>query len=123
MEEIKYKITIYFKILKSSEGDSTKIVARSKDSEVQKHLSYIDQQLDTIQGMKYEVQDMTIDSSVEDESRRSMWQGCDKCYMYVFQSEGISRTQGESYQKMVLFLHPHGMQQKSLFFISQVWKM
>ena len=72
MEEIKYKITIYFKILKSSEGDSTKIVARSKDSEVQKHLSYIDQQLDTIQGMKYEVQDMMIDSSVEDESRRSM---------------------------------------------------
>ena len=40
MEEIKYKITTQFKILESSESDSTKIVARSKDSEVQKHRSY-----------------------------------------------------------------------------------
>ena len=102
MEEIKYKITTQFKILESSESDSTKIVARSKDSEVQKHRSYIDQLLDTTQGMKYEVQEMMIDSSVEDEmvhkwdykwedgklsrvcwsikriSRRSMWQGWDK---------------------------------------------
>ena len=67
MEEIKYKITTQFKILESSESDSTKIVARSKDSEVQKHRSYIDQLLDTTQGMKYEVQQMMIDSSVEDE--------------------------------------------------------
>ena len=54
MEEIKYKITTQFKILESSESDSTKIVARSKDSEVQKHRSYIDQLLDTTY-TRYEV--------------------------------------------------------------------
>ena len=39
---------------------------RSKDSEVQKHVSYIRQWLDTIQDMKYEVQEMMIVDNVED---------------------------------------------------------
>ena len=68
MEEIKSKIATQFKILDRSEKDSTKILARSKDSEVQKHVSYINQRLDTIQDMKYEVQEMMIDSNVEDKS-------------------------------------------------------
>ena len=66
MEEVKSKIATQFKILERSEKDSTKILARNKDSEVQKHVSYIEQRLDTIQDMKYEVQEMMIVDNVED---------------------------------------------------------
>ena len=55
-----------FKILERSEKDSTKILARNKDSEVQKHVSYIEQQLDPAQDMKYEVKEMMIADNVED---------------------------------------------------------
>ena len=55
-----------FKILERSEKDSTKILARNKDSEVQKHASYIEQQLDPAQDMKYEVKEMMIADNVED---------------------------------------------------------
>ena len=55
-----------FKILERSEKDSTKILARNKDSEVQKHVSYIEQQLDPTQDMKYEVKEMMIADNVED---------------------------------------------------------
>ena len=48
MQEVKSKIATQFKILERSEKDSTKILPRNKDSEVQKHLSYIEQRLDTI---------------------------------------------------------------------------
>ena len=54
MQGIKFKITAQFKIFKRSEKDSTKILARSKGSEVQEHVSYIKQQLQTIQDMKYQ---------------------------------------------------------------------
>ena len=39
MEEVKSKIATQFKILERSEKDSTKILARNKDSELQKHVS------------------------------------------------------------------------------------
>ena len=53
MGEVQSKITTQFKILELSERDSTKILARNKDSEVQKHVSYIEQRLETIQDVKY----------------------------------------------------------------------
>ena len=64
MEEVKSKIATQFKILERSEKDSTKILARNKDSELQKHVSQ--QRLDTIQDMKYEVQEMMIVDNVKD---------------------------------------------------------
>ena len=66
MEEVKSETATCFKILERKEKDSTKILARNKDSEVQKHISYIKQRLYTVQDMKYEVQDMIIVDSVED---------------------------------------------------------
>ena len=59
-------VATQFKILERSEKDSAKILARSKDSEVQKHVSYIEQQLDPTQDMKYEVKEMMIADNVED---------------------------------------------------------
>ena len=59
-------IATQFKILERSEKDSAKILARNKDSEVQKHVSYIEQQLDPTQDMKYEVKEMMIADNVED---------------------------------------------------------
>ena len=53
-----------FEILEHSERDSEKILGRNKDSEVQKHVSYIEQRLDTVRDMKYEVLEMMIDSNV-----------------------------------------------------------
>ena len=64
MKEVKSKIATQFKILERSEKASTKILARNKDSELQKHVSQ--QRLDTIQDMKYEVQEMMIVDNVED---------------------------------------------------------
>ena len=69
MEEIKSKIATKFKILERSKKDSTKILLRNKDSEVQKHVSYIEQRLDTIQDMKNEVPEMMIDNNFEDDCR------------------------------------------------------
>ena len=46
--------------------ENTKIIARNKDSEVQKHVSYIEQRLDTIRDNNYEVQEKMIDNNVED---------------------------------------------------------
>ena len=60
MGEIKSKIATLFKLLELSQKDSTKILARHKDSEVQKRVSYIKQRLDAIQDMKYQVQEMMI---------------------------------------------------------------
>ena len=65
MEKIKSKITTQFKILERKERD-TKILARNNDSEIQKYVSYVEKQLDTVRGMKYEVLEM-IDSNVESE--------------------------------------------------------
>ena len=50
MEKIKSKITTQFKILERKERD-TKILARNNDSEIQKHASYVEKQLDTVRGM------------------------------------------------------------------------
>ena len=57
-------INTQFEILEHSERDSEKILGRNKDSEVQKHVSYIEQRLDTVRDMKYEVLEMMIDSNV-----------------------------------------------------------
>ena len=59
-------VATQFKILERSEKDSAKILARNKDSEVQKHVSYIEQQLDPTQDMRYEVKEMMIADNVED---------------------------------------------------------
>ena len=59
-------VATQFKILERSEKDSAKILARNKDSEVQKHVSYIEQRLDPTQDMKYEVKEMMIADNVED---------------------------------------------------------
>ena len=68
IEEIKTKITTEFKVRERSERDGIKEkLARNKDSEVQKHASFIKKRLDTIWDMKYEIQEMIIDSNVEDE--------------------------------------------------------
>ena len=68
MEEIKSQTASQFKILESSQKDSkriqaknsTKINAKNRDSGVQKHVSYIEQRLETIRDMKYDVQEMMI---------------------------------------------------------------
>ena len=67
MEEIKSKINTQFKILERSERDCAKILERKKDNEVQKHINYIEQRLDTIQDLKYEVQALMIGDGVEEE--------------------------------------------------------
>ena len=53
-------------MLELSKKDAIKMLARNKDSKVQKHFSYIEQRLGTIQNMKYEVQEMMIVDNVED---------------------------------------------------------
>ena len=73
MEEIKSQTASQFKILESSQKDSkriqaknsTKINAKNRDSGVQKHVSYIEQRLETIRDMKYDVQEMMINNNVE----------------------------------------------------------
>ena len=65
MEEIKSKIATQFKIFERSGKDSTKIHPRNKHSEVQNYLSYMEQQLKTIEVKNYEVQEMVIDNNVE----------------------------------------------------------
>ena len=53
-------------MLELSKKDAIKMLARNKDSKVQKYFSYIEQRLGTIQNMKYEVQEMMIVDNVED---------------------------------------------------------
>ena len=65
IEKIKSKTAAQFKVLECSEKDSTKTLARNKVSEVQKHVSYTEQRLDTTREMKYEVQEMMIGDNVE----------------------------------------------------------
>ena len=45
-------INTQFEILEHSERDIKKILGRNKDSEVQKHVSYIEQRLDTVRDIK-----------------------------------------------------------------------
>ena len=87
MEEFKSKIATQFKILERSEKDGTKLLARNKDSEVRKHVSYIEQLLDTIKDMKYEVQEMMIGDKVED--------------AIVDESINITNKKMERYQELV----------------------
>ena len=94
MEEIKSKIATQFKTLEHSEKDSTKymqhstkIHARNKDSEVQKHVRYMEQQLETIEDKKYNVQDMMIDNNVE--------------YEMVGESVNIRKQKTERYQELI----------------------
>ena len=64
MEEIKSKINAQFEILERSERDSKKYLINkviNKDSKAQKHVSYMEQQEDTIRDMNYEVQEMVIE--------------------------------------------------------------
>ena len=87
MEEFKSKIATQFKILERSEKDGTKLLARNKDSEVRKHVSYIEQLLDTIKDMKHEVQEMKIGDKVED--------------AIVDESINITNKKMERYQELV----------------------
>ena len=87
MEEIKSKIATQFKTLEHSEKDSTKIHARNKDSEVQKHVRYMEQQLETIEDKKYNVQEMMIDNNVE--------------YEMVGESVNIRKQKTERYQELI----------------------
>ena len=63
-EKITFKITTQFKIL---ERDISKILAKNKDTELQKYASYIEQRLDTIRDKKYEGQEMMIRNKLENE--------------------------------------------------------
>ena len=65
MEEIKSKVATQLKILERSEKDITKIHGTTKGNEFQNHVSYMDQQLETLRNMKYEVHEMMIDNNVE----------------------------------------------------------
>ena len=65
MEEIKSKVATQLKILERSEKDSTKIHGTNKGNEFQKHVSYMEQQLETLRNMKYEFHEMMIDNNVE----------------------------------------------------------
>ena len=69
---------------------STKIHARNKDSEVQKHVRYMEQQLETIEDKKYNVQDMMIDNNVE--------------YEMVGESVNIRKQKTERYQELIDWL-------------------
>ena len=55
MEEIISKTATQFKIFERSGKDSTRIHPRNKHSELQNYLSYMEQQLKTIEVKNYEV--------------------------------------------------------------------
>ena len=99
MEEVKSKIATQFKTLERSEKDSIKILARNKDSEVQKHVSYIEQRLDTIQDMKYGVQEIMIVDNVED--------------AIVGEWVSITNQRMERYQESVQKIYARRKKQKS----------
>ena len=99
MEEVKSKIATQFKTLERSEKDSIKILARNKDSEVQKHVSYIEQRLDTIQDMKYGVQEIMIVDNVED--------------AIVGEWVSITNQKMERYQELVQKIYARRKKQKS----------
>ena len=99
MEEVKSKIPTQFKTLERSEKDSIKILARNKDSEVQKHVSYIEQRLDTIQDMKYGVQEIMIVDNVED--------------AIVGEWVSITNQKMERYQELVQKVYARRKKQKS----------
>ena len=99
MEEVKSKIPTQFKTLERSEKDSIKILARNKDSEVQKHVSYIEQRLDTIQDMKYGVQEIMIVDNVED--------------AIVGEWVSITNQKMERYQELVQKIYARRKKQKS----------
>ena len=99
MEEVKSKIPTQFKTLERSEKDSIKILARNKDSEVQKHVSYIEQRLDTIPDMKYGVQEIMIVDNVED--------------AIVGEWVSITNQKMERYQELVQKIYARRKKQKS----------
>ena len=99
MEEVKSKIATQFKTLERSEKDSIKILARNKDSEVQKHVSYIEQRLDTIQDMKYGVQEIMIVDNFED--------------AIVGEWVSITNQKMERYQELVQKVYARRKKQKS----------
>ena len=99
MEEVKSKIATQFKTLERSEKDSIKILARNKDSEVQKQVSYIEQRLETIQDMKYGVQEIMIVDNVED--------------AIVGEWVSITNQRMERYQESVQKIYARRKKQKS----------
>ena len=65
VEKIKSKIATQFKILQRSEQDSTKMHARNKDTELQKHVSDMGQPIKTLRDMSCEVHKIMIDNNIE----------------------------------------------------------
>ena len=65
MEESKAKIETQFKLLDLAERETEKIIARNRTSEIERHL---ERKLETIQDMKYEVQEFMVSNEEQMEN-------------------------------------------------------
>ena len=60
MDESKAKIETQFKLLDFAERKNEKMIVRNRTSEIKRHLQHIKRKLETMQDMKYEVQEFMV---------------------------------------------------------------
>ena len=68
MEESKTKIETQFKLLDLAERETEKIIAVNRTSEIERHLNHGERKLETIQDMKYEVQEFMVSNEEQMEN-------------------------------------------------------
>ena len=72
MEASKAKIDTQIKLLDLAERESKKIIARNRTSEIERHLNHLERKLETMQDMKYEVQEFMV-SNKEQRGNLEEW--------------------------------------------------
>ena len=60
MEEAKANIETQLKLLDLAERETEKIIARNRISEIERHLNHVVGKLETIQDIKYELQEFMV---------------------------------------------------------------
>ena len=60
MEEAKANIETQLKLLDLAERETEKIIARNRISEIERHLNHVVRKLETIQDIKYELQEFMV---------------------------------------------------------------
>ena len=68
MEESKTKIETQFKLLDLAERETEKIIAGNRTSEIERHLNHGERKLETMQDMKYEVQEFMVSNEEQMEN-------------------------------------------------------
>ena len=68
MEESKAKIETQFKKLDLAERETKKIIARNRTSKIERHLNHVERKLETIQNVKYEVQEFLVSNEYQMEN-------------------------------------------------------